>query len=151
MILVGFSHGLRPSEVVAIKPDDIRDGYLTVQRRKGSNRTTQRLVEHPDPMLSEVPALIEWAAKSKMGLPIFGIKCRQFQNVVLKHGAPLGIPRHKLTPHKLKHTIAMLSINSAGIENVRQWLGHKSLNSTGEYLKVSDEAAGAAISRALID
>ena len=29
MILVGFSHGLRPSEVVQIKADDIKDGYLT--------------------------------------------------------------------------------------------------------------------------
>lgn len=145
MILVGFSHGLRPSEVIAIKPDDIRDGFLTVQRLKGSMRTTQALVEHPDSLLSEVPGLIDWAAKSKNGSPMFGVKVRQFQNIVLKHGTVAGIPRHKLTPHKLKHSIAMLTIHSAGIENVRQHLGHKSLSSTGAYLKVSDEDAGRAI------
>lgn len=145
MILVAFSHGLRPSEVVAIKPDDIRDGYLTVQRLKGSYRTTQAVVEHPDPLLSEVPRLIDWAEQSKNGQPMFGIKVRQFQNVVLKHGTKARIPRHKLTPHKLKHSIAMQTIKLAGIENVRQHLGHKSLSSTGAYLKVSDEDAGRAV------
>lgn len=43
----------------------------------------------------------------------------------------------------------MQTIHSAGIENVRQYLGHKSMSSTGEYLKVTDEAASAAIREAL--
>ena len=50
----------------------------------------------------------------------------------------------------LKHTIATLSLNSsAKIHEVRQHLGHKSGASTMEYLKVSDEAASAAITKAL--
>lgn len=162
MILVAFSHGLRPREVVGgwakknkkpyyhngITPDDIRDGFLTVQRLKGSMRTTQALVEHPDSLLSEVPELANWAAKSRPNQNMFGIKVRQFQNIVLRHGTMAGIPRHKLTPHKLKHSIAMQTIHSAGIENVRQHLGHKSLSSTGAYLKVTDEDAGRAIAAA---
>jgi len=36
----------------------------------------------------------------------------------------------------------MQTIASAGIENVRQYLGHKSISSTGAYLKVSDGAQG---------
>ena len=44
MILLAFSGGLRASEVIAIKREDVRDGFLTVQRLKGSRRTTQR---HP--------------------------------------------------------------------------------------------------------
>ncbi len=49
-----------------------------------------------------------------------------------------GVPRHLCNPHISKHTIAMEVIHSAGIENVRQYLGHKSISSTGAYLKVSD-------------
>jgi site-specific recombinase XerD len=45
----------------------------------------------------------------------------------------------------LKHSIAMQSIREAGIENVRQYLGHRSISSTGAYLKVTDEAASAAV------
>jgi site-specific recombinase XerD len=42
----------------------------------------------------------------------------------------------------------MQTIKSAGIENVRQYLGHKNISSTGAYLKVSDEVASEAIALA---
>jgi integrase len=42
----------------------------------------------------------------------------------------------------------MMTIHDAGIENVRQWLGHKSIASTGAYLRVTDEAASRAIGKA---
>jgi hypothetical protein len=41
----------------------------------------------------------------------------------------------------------MQTIKSAGIENVRAYLGHKSISPTGAYLKV-DDAAGKAIAAA---
>jgi site-specific recombinase XerD len=66
-----------------------------------------------------------------------------------KHAKAAGIPAHKRHPHILKHSIALQTIKTAGIENVRQHLGHKSLSSTGEYLRVSDEEASAAVSKAL--
>ena len=59
------------------------------------------------------------------------------------------IPARKRHPHILKHTIALQTIHSAGIENVRQYLGHKSMSSTGAYLKVTDSEASTAISHAL--
>jgi hypothetical protein len=39
----------------------------------------------------------------------------------------------------------MQTIKTAGIENVRQYLGHKSIASTGSYLRVNDEQASAAV------
>lgn len=149
MILVAFHHGLRVSELISIQPHDIRDGHLSVHRLKGSNHTTQVLIEHPDPLLDEVSGLNEYLRKSKNGEPIFPISRRQFGRIMETHGAAAGLPRHKCKPHVLKHTCAMLHISKAGIENVRAWLGHKSLSSTGEYLKVSDEEAGRAIIRSL--
>jgi len=39
----------------------------------------------------------------------------------------------------------MHGIKEAGIEGVRQYLGHKSISSTGVYLKVDDAQASAAV------
>lgn len=149
MILVAFNHGLRVSEVIAITPDDIRDGFLTVQRLKGSKCTTQALVEHSDPLLDESFSLIAFASRRPEKQSIFNLSRRQLDRVIKRHGLTAGIPAHKLHMHALKHSVAMQTIKTAGIENVRQHLGHKSLSSTGEYLKVSDEDAGVAIRAAL--
>lgn len=47
MILVTFRHGLRATEVVSLTRDNFADGYLDVQRLKGSNRTVQVLAVPP--------------------------------------------------------------------------------------------------------
>jgi hypothetical protein len=39
----------------------------------------------------------------------------------------------------------MHNIDKAGIHNIRQYLGHRSISSTGAYLVVSDSAAAAAM------
>jgi integrase/recombinase XerD len=151
MILVAFNHGLRASEVTGFKADAVRDGHLTIARLKGSMKTTQRLVESADPLFDEKSALIEFARKSTPGRPVFGIGRVQFWRLVQKYSEIAGVPAHKAHPHALKHSIAVQTIGKAGVENVRQHLGHKSLSSTGEYLKVSDEEASARIAEALKD
>src|SRR5579871_2626259 len=45
MILTAYWHGLRASEVVCMTGAQVRDGYLTVQRLKGSNKTVQPLTD----------------------------------------------------------------------------------------------------------
>lgn len=151
MILTAFWHGLRASEVTSFKRDAIQDGYLTVQRLKGSLRTVQALVEHPDPLLDERAALIEYAAKSSFSKPVFNVSRQQFWRIVQRYSKTAGIPAHKAHPHVLKHSIAMQTIHSAGIENVRQHLGHKSIGSTGAYLIVGDEDASKAVIDAIKD
>jgi site-specific recombinase XerD len=149
MILVAFHHGLRASEVVHITADGVVDGFLTVKRLKGSMKTTQALMASSDPLFDERAALIEFARESTPGQAIFPIGRVQFWRLMQKYAELAGIPKHKAHPHVLKHSIAMQTIGSAGVENVRQHLGHKSLSSTGAYLVVSDEEAGAAIKKAL--
>jgi site-specific recombinase XerD len=148
MILVGFSHGLRPSEVVAIKADDVQDGFLSVARLKGSSATVQPLVSGGKAGLDERAALVELAAKCTGNQRLFPITRRQFGRIFERYAAAAHVPRHLAHPHILKHSIAMQTIKKAGIENVRQYLGHKSIASTGAYLKVSDENASKAIARA---
>lgn len=45
LFLVSFWHGLRASEAVGLTPENLADGYLNVQRLKGSLRTIQIAVD----------------------------------------------------------------------------------------------------------
>jgi integrase/recombinase XerD len=149
MILVAFWHGLRASEVVSFTPDAVKDGFLTIQRLKGSMRTVQALPEHAEPLLNLRNPLIEYVRKSRPNQPVFSVTRVQFWRLFQRYARAAQIPAHKRHPHVLKHTIAALTIHSAGVENVRQRLGHKSMSSTGEYLKVSDEDASQAVTDAI--
>ncbi len=149
MILVAYSHGLRASEVVSLQRDAVKDGHLTVARKKGSLRTVQPLITDENPLLNERKSLFEFVEKLPRNQKLFPI-CRQhFWRLMQRYAKAANIPERKRHPHVLKHTIAMQVIHSAGIENVRKYLGHKSMSSTGEYLKVSDAAASDAVARAL--
>jgi integrase/recombinase XerD len=149
MILVTFWHGLRASEVIGIKRDDIANGYLTVRRLKGSLKTIQVLVDDPDPLLNERAGLLEYTRRFVGNQNLFNISRQQFFRLVQRYARSAGLPGHKQHPHMLKHSIAMQSIHTAGIENVRQHLGHKSIASTGAYLKVSDSDATSAVVKAV--
>ena len=76
MILVHFWHGLRNSEVRALTGDSIDNGYLKIERLKGSEGGVQALVVHPNPLLDERKALIDYAAKLLANQPLFKM-CRQ--------------------------------------------------------------------------
>lgn len=147
MLLVGYWHGLRAGEIVSLRAANIVGDNLTVQRSKGSLKTTQPLVKHPDALFNEYDAMKKRMADVGLGR-LFPITRNQLWRIVQKYGIAAGIEWHKLHPHVLKHSIAMHSIREAGIENVRQHLGHKNLSSTGSYLRVSDEQASNAVFKA---
>lgn len=145
MILVAYLHGLRVSEVISLTGSSVRDGYLTVKRLKGSLKTSQPLVSSSDSLMDEsayLPKLAE--AVGSNGL-LFPMTRNGVYKLMQRYGERAGIPKHKLHPHALKHGCAMASIKVAGIESVRQYLGHRSLSSTGEYLRVNDETASEAV------
>ena len=148
LLLISFWHGLRASEAVGLTPEHFRDGYLTVQRLKGSLRTTQPLVAHEDELLDERRAMRELLSRAAPRERLFPITRFAFYRLMRRYGRAAGLPAHLCHPHVLKHSIAMQSIREAGIENVRQYLGHRSISSTGEYLKVDDDAASQAIAAA---
>ena len=148
-MLVGYLHALRASEVVGLRADSFSGGYVDVQRLKRSLRTVQPLLESSNPLLNEKGSVFAFVRKLHGKQRLFPITRERFWQIVQTHGSTAGIPKHLRHPHILKHSIAMQTIQTAGIENVRQHLGHKSISSTGEYLKVTDDQAAAAVERAL--
>jgi type 1 fimbriae regulatory protein FimB len=162
IILVAYLHGMRASEVVGrpqartvrgkqvemspLTNRDIRDGEIVIRRLKGSLKTVQPLVESADPLFNEKPALEKLAAETD-GI-LFPISRQMFWKMMQAYGAKAGLKKTLCHPHITKHSIAMHSIAKAGIENVRQHLGHVSLSSTGSYLKVDDETASKAVAAA---
>ena len=149
MILVGYWHGLRASEVCGIIASDVCDAHLTVVRLKGSLKTTQPLVSSADPLLDELTGVFEYTRGMHANQRLFPISRVQFYRLFRKYCAAAGIAKRNSHPHILKHSIAMQSIEKAGIENVRQYLGHKSIGSTGAYIVVDDPSASAAVTGAV--
>lgn len=149
MFLVAYWHGLRSSEVVSLKRDAIDHGEITVRRLKGSDMTVQPLVVSDDPLLNERAALETLAQSTPLPGRLFPFTRGHYYRLFAKYAKRAGLPINKRHPHSLKHSIAMHTIQGAGIENVRRYLGHKSMASTGEYLKVTDADASAAIARAV--
>src|SRR5579862_2470449 len=138
LLLVTFWHGLRASEAIALTPENFADGYLSVQRLKGSLRTTQPLVADESELLNERAAVEKWLALHHAahggdgrGKRLFQVSRFHVYRLMRRCGRLAGLPQHLCHPHVLKHSIAMQSIRDAGIENVRQYLGHKSIASTG--------------------
>ena len=72
---------------------------------------------------------------------------RNFQTVA----ESAGLPVEKRHPHVLKHSLAShLVAGNANLALVRQALGHRSINSTMQYIGTSDSQAAEALQKALM-
>jgi site-specific recombinase XerD len=150
LLLMAYRHGLRVSEVASIRLGDIADGHLTVHRLKGSLRTVQPIVPHPgQPLLDEAKALREWLkvrpndgsdyvfVSQKGGRLDRSAIFRKYQ----QYATEAGLPAEKRHPHSLKHSIASrLIARQVPVVEVKQFLGHKSLSSTMQYVEVDETA-----------
>ncbi len=141
MVLVAFTHGLRASEICGLRASAVRDGMLTVRRLKGSERTVHPLRAELDPLFDERSALMAAARKSRKSAKLFPISRFTFWRRVKRYAIAAGIPAVKANPRALKHSIATQRIRSAGIHAVKQYLGHKHIASTEQYLKLDDAEA----------
>src|SRR6516164_8149367 len=137
MVLLARNHGLRASEVCALRPEHVTGNgtVITLYRRKGSRPGTHPLTAEEQAALApflEAPGTL------------FVIHRTQFYNLYRGIAQASGLPPSKQGPHSLKHTCAKLALNGgAPIAAVQQFVGWRSLNSMQRYLKYSDEEASA--------
>jgi integrase len=163
MILLAYRHGLRASEVCGVKLADIdlKTGSISVRRLKGSPQTIQPLYQHRgQPLLDETAALRVWLRKRpKDGSDYLFTSQKggkldrtQFFRAFRTVGRLAGLPIEKQHPHVLTHSLAShLVAGNVNLALVRQALGHRSINSTMQYVGTSDRQASEAAQAALMN
>ena len=141
MILIAFNHGLRVSEVLDLTSANFVDGYLVVERLKGSRKTIHKLLPNESALLSSYTI-------SSCG-KLFPIHRQTAWRHVKALGIAAGIPSFKCMPHALKHTCAKAGLaGGMTLPELQTYLGHKSGSSTMVYLREDDEVASKAFAAA---
>ena len=146
MLYLGFAAGLRVSELVGLRLDDIElNGPYPSILVRGKGRKQRRL-----PLWKEATrALRAWLAV-RGGAPVpevflnahgEALTCSGFTYIVKKY-AHLAMPQRpglsekRVSPHVLRHTCAINSLQATrDIRKVALWLGHSNLKSTEIYLR----------------
>jgi type 1 fimbriae regulatory protein FimB len=162
MVLVSYRHGLRASEICGLKLSDVnlREGSIAIRRLKGSMNQVQPLYRHKgQPLLDEVGALRAWIrdrADDGSGILFLSQKGgalhrSSFFSIFAGLATDAGLPPEKRHPHVLKHTLAShLVAGNVNLALVKMCLGHKSINSTMQYVGTSDAQAAEAAQTALM-
>ena len=162
MVLLAYRHGLRASEVCDLKlaDADLKAGFVSIRRLKGSLHTVQPLYRHKgQPLLDEVTAVRAWLRKRQpdgsdyLFLSQKGGRLHrsQFFRVFRACAKGAGLPPQKRHPHALKHSLAShLVAGNLNLALVQQCLGHKAIGSTMKYVEVSDAQASEAAQAALM-
>jgi len=162
MVLPTYRHGLRASEVCGLKLADIdlKTGSISIRRLKGSMATVQPLYSHRgQPLLDEMSALRAWLkARPADGSDYLFTSQKggkldrtQFFRIFQMVAETAGLPIEKRHPHVLKHSLAShLVAGNVNLALIRQALGHRSINSTMQYIGTSDGQAAEAAQKALM-
>jgi integrase len=162
MVLLAYRHGLRASEVCGLKLSDVdlKSGSISIRRLKGSLQTVQPLYPHRgQPLLDEMSALRAWLRERQQDGSDFLFTSQkggkldrtQFFRVFRTVAETAGLPAQKRHPHVLKHSLAShLVAGNVNLALIRQALGHRSINSTMQYVGTSDGQAAEAAQAALM-
>jgi integrase len=162
MILLAYRHGLRASEVCSLKLVDIdlKAGSISIRRLKGSLSTVQPLYPHRgQPLLDEMSALRAWLRERQSDGSDYLFTSQkggkldrtQFFRVFQAIAETAELPVEKQHPHVLKHSLAShLVAANVNLALIRQALGHRSINSTMQYVGTSDGQAAEAAQAALM-
>lgn len=139
-------HGLRVEEVALLESCDItineRSGEVRVRNGKGSK---ERCVPLNKIGRKAVSAWLGERAENATALDLFeGRTTRSLQRDICSLGSQIAVP--DLTPHWLRYTFAKrLEQNGTPIEQIRDLLGHNTIETTRRYLRSSAEELQSAV------
>jgi len=162
MILVAYKHGMRASEVCNLELSDLdlANGQITIRRLKGSKKSVQSIYgAKGQPLLNEKKVLSDWLEERETygdkSMAVFlsqkggALDRSAFFRVFQAIAKSAGLPKDKCNPRVLKHTRAYFYLEKGmSLPQIQQALGHRSLASTGQYLRVTDATANKAIEQA---
>ena len=140
MVLIAFRHGLRASELVDLRWDqvDLEHALLHVRRLKNGSPATQPLTGKELRALRrlqrEQDTKSPFVFTSERGAPFAK---RGFQAMVERAGEAAGLDM-KIHPHMLRHACGFKLAND-GVDNrtIQAYLGHKSIQHTVRYTELA--------------
>jgi site-specific recombinase XerD len=145
MLHLMYAAGLRVSELVALQVDDLVGHPPSSIRVLGKGRRERVL-----PLWKETAAALKsWLAirpadggrdlffnASDKAMTRFGFKYILAKHVATATIKQPSIAKKHVTPHVLRHTCAMHTLQATGdVRKVSLWLGHASIQSTEIYLR----------------
>jgi len=138
MILMAYRHGLRVSELVALRWDqvDLEAGRLQVIRRKGSDDSVQPLsgveIRALRKLRRDQPAGSRHVFVSERGAPF---TTNGFFKMLSRAAASIGMA--DVHPHLLRHGTGFKLVNQ-GVDTrtLAAYLGHRNLANTARYTRM---------------
>lgn len=139
MVLIAFGHGLRVSELVNLKWDqvDLKHGILHVKRIKNGISTPHPLRKKELRALKKLrkdyPST-SYVFTSERGTPVSD---SGFRKIVARAGIRAGFsfPIH---PHMLRHSCGFkLANDGKDTRSIQVYLGHKNIQNTVRYTELS--------------
>jgi site-specific recombinase XerD len=147
MLHLSLTGGLRVSELVGLRLDDVmfESHYLNLQvRGKGRKHRLLTLWK------SVAESMRAWlAVRGQAAVPELFLNARGqamtragLEYVLRKHATAAtercpSLQGKRISPHVLRHTCAVMVLQATGdIRKVALWLGHESIQTTEDYLRV---------------
>lgn len=139
MILMGFIHGFRVTELVTLRRDqvDLKRGVLHVARLKGGMPSTHPLTRREKVALKKL-------MKSVTRGPLFvsergGPLTRSaFAKLIERAGERAGLADLKVHAHMLRHACGYeLANQGRDTRTIQDYLGHRNIQHTVEYTKLA--------------
>lgn len=139
--------GLRISEMVALRWDQIQNGALVIKgKRQKIRRVALPSAAHRD--------LAEWKKHAKKSTYVFAgrssdshLSAERVRQILRKACKDAGIQRY--TPHSLRHAFATtLHNNGATLREIQVLLGHEDIATTAIYTHVDQDRQRAVVEKA---
>lgn len=148
-LMVAYGAGLRVSEVVALRVDDIDSQRMLIRVRQGkggkdryamlSPRLREVLRRYWRAFPSKLYLFPSWRGGRHMSPTALQIACRE---AALRAGL-----KKKVTVHTLRHSFAThLLENGTDVRIIQVLLGHSRIDTTARYTQVSAQLIGGAVS-----
>ena len=140
-ILIAYRHGLRSSELVALRWDDVdfSNGKLHVRRSKGGSACVHPLGGR------ELRALRRLKRETPASTYVFiserlaPLSVAGYQRMVARAGESAGFP-FLVHSHMLRHSTGYkLANDGQDTRAIQHYLGHKSINSTVRYTALAPD------------
>ncbi len=141
-------YGLRPSEIGALMLDSIDwdAGTIDVRRPKTRSRVVMPLTDSAGEVLQHYiregrPSTDQQALFPRLRAPAGPLTRRAIGEAFRRRIKESGIPWDGKAPYGLRHSFALrLLTRDVGIKTIGDLLGHRNIDTTGEYLRLHTEA-----------